>query len=1127
MSAFLSIKSIHDKNSSLTFFLISNQFQSGTMALHLYTSNRMEMLVDSLAEVVRQPLASVFEHEVIVVQSRGMQRWLSMELAGRFGVWANGRYPFPNAMVQELFKQLLPSVAQSDAFKKEVMSWRVMRLLPHLLEMAEFLPLRRYAADDSDGLKLFQLSEKIADTFDQYTLFRPDMLALWEAGGGVAEGGEAWQPLLWRALVEGAGLHRGQLRELLFRQLSRSSSKISELPERITLFGISYLPQFHLELFAAVARLTEVHLFLLSPTQEYWGDIVSRKAMARLSEAEQALRSEGNPLLASLGRIGRDFSEMVLEMSDEALDSQEFYDDPPEDSLLHALQWDILHLQGAGEMDETPRLLQPHDRSVQIHACHTPLREVEVLYDAILGLLEAHPHISLRDIIVMTPDIESYSPYIATVFGTAREAGKEGKGVVALPFSIADRRMMHEGEIASALLKLLALHGSRLTASMLFDFLASPPVSRAFGFDAEALRLIRGWIEGSGIRWGMDEEDRRERNLPAYRDHSWRAGLERLLLGYAMPEEEQLFQGVLPYGDIAGSAAEMLGRFAEAVEALERFVSSSEPSRTLEAWRQQYAMWLTTFFAPDEDSEREFATLATLGEELAEYGINAGFEENISPLVFFTWLRSRLEEQEQGLGFMTGGITFCAMLPMRSIPFRVVMLIGMNDGAFPRQSRAPSFDLITRQPQKGDRSLRNEDRYLFLESILSARELLYISYVGQSIRDNSEIPPSVLVSELLDAVRRAFVLPNESSIEQHLVVRHRLQPFHHDYFSEHSPLASYSSENYYALIASEQSLQAVPPIRSFISTALSEPTAEWRTVQLEQLLHFYDNPSAFFLEQRLGIKPEGLLLPLQDSEPFAVESLERYRLQQELLEAQLRGQPAEALLPLFKSRGMLPPAQHGELLFATVMQEVDDFAATLRQHLAGEVALAPLEVDIEVGEFRIVGRLDGIWANAMLRYRPARMKVRDRFRWWIEHLLLCALQPTGYPLTTHMLMSDGEWSYPPIDNPHQHLTTLLQRYWQGLCEPLPFFPRSAYAFVLKGMDANHHLDVGKGIDAAYREWRDDTFTNRKGEGSDSAIQRCFGAAANPFSDTFIELALELFTPMMEAMGAMGDGKRSG
>ncbi len=1065
------------------------------MSLHLYTSNRMEALVDGLATKLSRPLASPFGEEEIVVQSKGMQRWLSMELALRLGIFANARFPFPNLMVAGLFQKMFSELPSSSPFSKEVMSWRVMALLPELLDREPFGPLRHYLDRDHDGLRSFQLAQKIADTFDQYTLYRSEMLLGWEAAeAGSLAGG--WQAVLWRKLVSSTtGVHRGRLRERFCRQAAAAKTAPSWIPERITVFGISYLPALHLSILSAVSRLTEVNLFFLSPSREYWADILSKKASARLPAPERELRSEGNPLLALLGSIGRDFSDMIVDFSDEALEEEDLYRDPGTGSLLHTLQSDMLNLQGTGE--EGVLTLAPSDRSIRINSCHSPLREIEVLHDTLLAMLEEQSGLTPREIVVMTPDIESYAPYISSVFGAGANGG------VALPYTIADRRLMNEGEIAAGLLALLDLGGSRLGAPELFDFLIAPPVSRRFGLSESDLFTIRGWIEQTRVRWGMDEGDRVQRGLPSYRENSWRAGLERLLLGYAMPDEGELFQGVLPYDALEGSMAATLGVFAEFLDLIEAFMQSLQKPRRLEGWRHYFLGLLDDFFVPAESSEREWAAIREVIDQIGKLALEAEFTAEVEPAVILAWLKGRLEQEEQGLGFMTGGITFCAMLPMRSIPFRVVALIGMNDTAFPRQSRPPGFDLISLEPKRGDRSLRNEDRYLFLESIISARDVLYISYLGQSIRDNSELPPSVLVSELLDAIQRRFVLPSGASLQEHLVVRHRLQPFNQEYFSTNSRLFSYSEENYQALLQQEQG--AGQAIRPFMESPLSELPDEWKEVPLQRLLRFYDNPAAFFLEHRLGIRLEGAAQPLTDREPFALEGLERYAMQQELLEVVLRGGEAEMMLPLFRSRGVLPPARQGELAFLSTLDEVRKFALKVQEKTASTGGLPPLEADIQLGGFRLTGQLEGVWPEGMLRYRCAELKERDQIRCWIEHLVLNTIAPAGYGRRSTLVMRNRSVQYSEVENASALLEQLLNRYWQGLLMPLRFFPRSSMAYAVK-----------EELKAAAAAWQDG-YNNFRGEGSEPAIRRCFGAG-DPFDSEFCTIALELLKPMMQAGG---------
>jgi exodeoxyribonuclease V gamma subunit len=1063
------------------------------MPLRIYTSNRMENLVEALAGIVAEPLASPFVPETIVVQSKGMQRWLAMELAKRFGVWANGEYPFPNKMVWQLFCRTLPDIPDSSFFSPKVLTWKIMGLLPEFLEREEFAPLRRYLAGDGNGLKRFQLAGKIADSFDQYTLFRPEMLLEWE-DAGVSETGGEWQEILWRELAaSGKGEHRGRLKEEFRRRIDGGAPAGSKLPERISVFGISYLPRYHMEILAATARIMEVNLFLLSPTREYWADIVPAREKARRTPEERALLMEGNPLLASLGRLGRDFSDTVVEIGEHAVAQNDLYVEPEGASLLNGIQSDILNLVGAGEGREK-RPFDPDDRSVQLHSCHSPMREVEVLYDNLLALLERLEGLTPRDIVVMTPDIESYAPYIATVFEWCQEPARK------IPFSIADRTLTSEGAIASVLLKLINLPGSRLTVPQLFDILERTPVSRRFDLDADELETIRGWLVETRVRWGIDEGDRERLGLPGYRDNSWQAGLDRLLLGYAMPDDGgRLFNGMLPYDEMEGASALTLGKLVEFVGRVAELAGKLARPRQLSEWRDELRALLADFIATDDDSARELADVRGVIEEIGEVAGQAGFTERVELVVLRSWLSARLAKEEKGLGFMTGGVTFCAMLPMRSIPFRVVALMGMNDGAFPRQGRPPGFDLIARNPRRGDRSLRDEDRYLFLESILSARDALYLSYVGQSIRDNSEIPPSVLVSEFLDAIDKGFTAGGGVKAAGLLVTKHRLQAFSREYFEGGSALFSYSRENCAALLHRRNNPWEPT---EFLATEIAPPSADWKDVPLQKLLRFFDNPARFLLENRLGIRLGDIAIPLEERESFSVEGLDSYGLKQEILELCLKGGDVQDFLPVARGRGILPPARHGEALFEAAAKEVSAFAGDLRENIGADRELVPLDIDLELGGFRLTGRIDRIWPDRMIRYRCARIKAKDQIQSWIEHLVLNAAREEGYPWETLLFMADDSRTFAPVDNAADILQSILALYWEGLMKPLRFFPASAMAYAHK-----QEWD----LERARKRWA--AGYNFPGEGEDPYFRLCFGQV-DPFNAEFERVARTLLEPLL-------------
>ncbi|MDD2898036.1 MAG: exodeoxyribonuclease V subunit gamma [Desulfuromonadaceae bacterium] len=1058
------------------------------MPLRIYTSNRMEQLVEALAVVLAEPLDSPFTPEVIVVQSKGMQRWLAMELAKKFGIWANCTYPFPNKIVWDLFCKTLPNIPDVSLFSPEILTWKIMALLPECIHQKEFAPLKHYLGGENAGLKLFQLAEKIADCFDQYTLFRPDMLLEWEQG----RGGE-WQGILWREVAAtGNGQHRGKLKEEYCRQMTNGIRNFA-VPERIAVFGISYLPHYHLETLKATAAAIDVNLFLLSPTREYWADILPEREMIRLAPEARAFRIEGNPLLASLGKLGRDFSDMVVEMTETDAAQEDLSGDPGCSSLLSAVQSDILNLLG-GDAGQDRRQIDADDRSIQIHSCHSPLREIEILHDNLLSLLEYSDDLAPRDIVVMTPDIETYAPYIATVFEGGEDLCRK------IPYSIADRNITCNGDIAMVVLKLLGLPGSRCSVPQLLDILEMKPVRACFDLDEHDLEIIRGWLEATRVRWGIDERDRERCGLPAYRENSWRAGLDRLLLGYAMPTEGgHLLNGILPFDEMEGSDTQTLGKLCEFVTRISTCSEMLARSRTLGEWRDEFRLLLGSFIVADEDSAHEFTAVSGVVEQLGELGEAAGFRGVIELDVIRSWVSTRLAREEKGVGFMTGGVTFCAMLPMRSIPFRVVALIGMSDGAFPRQSRPPGFDLISRHPRRGDRSLRDEDRYLFLEAILSARECFYISYIGQSIKDNSEIPPSVLVSELIDAVDKGFTAGDGRAAASRLVVQHRLQAFSSDYFNGRSMLFSYSSENCAALRERGGGLRE--PVE-FISRPIAPPSEEWRDVSLAKLLQFFDNPTRFLLENRLGIRLEDTALPLEEREPFTVDGLDVYALKQEILETCLQGGDVSTYLPIARCRGILPPAHHGAELFADVAKEVAEFATKVRGVISGAPTLSPLDVELSLGTFRLSGRLERIWPDHMIRYRCAKMKAKDRMRAWFEHLFLTAARPKRYPEETLLVMADSTVTYGAVEDAAAILQDILELYWEGLTVPLRFFPASSMEYAKK-LEWN--------LERARTKWEDGyAFA---GEGADPYYRLCFGCN-DPFNADFERVTRTLLTPLL-------------
>jgi exodeoxyribonuclease V gamma subunit len=1051
----------------------------------LFTSNRVEHLVEALAEVLRRPLSSPLHQEVIVVQSKGMERYLSMQLARRLGIWANCRYPFPNAFVEELFRAVIPEGMKDSPFDSEVLTWRIMKELPSLIRGPGFETLGLYIEGEED-LKRLQLSAAVADTFDQYLLFRPEMIFRWEKGEE-----DHWQARLWRHLSQGLERHHRAARAREFVKRMQNPWESIGLPERVSVFGISALPRFHMETLAALSRFTEVNLFVMNPCIEYWGD----------------LSSENPGLLSSLGRLGRDFLDLVIDLGWEDLS---FFSEPGVDTLLHSIQSDILHLREA-ETKGGKRILSEGDRSVQFHVCHSPMREIEVLRDRILGMLEADPELKPGEVLVMTPDIRLYAPYIQAVFDIPQN------DPTYIPFGIADQGVKEEGRVIGPFLSILDLAGSRFGASQVLGILEGHSVCRKFGLEERELEMVRRWIKETRIRWGMDDQAREDAGMDRFAENTWRAGLDRLLLGYAMHGgNERIFRDILPYDSIEGSEASVLGRFVDFIETLFEWVKPLEDRRRLGEWSELLLKGIEKFFDPEGETEKEIRLLkkAIGGLGRMEGPERAGYDGLID-LKSIRWhLARNLGKEGFGTGFLTGGITFCAMLPMRSIPFKVLGLVGMNSDAYPRESHAPGFDLISKQPRPGDRSRRNDDRYLFLESILSARETLYISYVGRSIQDNSVIPPSVLVSELKDYIDQGFQ-GSHDGISDRLVTVHGLQAFSPRYFRGKEGLFSYSEEHCAA--ARNLAGERTPPV-PFISTGLSTPEMRFRSLDLSDLCSFYSNPSRFLLQKRLGVHLEEETPLPEDREPIEIKGLEKYKIEQTMVEWALRGRDLGHLLPVIKASGQIPPGRVGECLYEGLRTGVEKYIRKTAHYLRRD-CLEDLTVDQRIAGFRLIGKIEGVNVADLVRYRYARLKGSDFLRTWILHLALNAFAPDNYPRTTLILgleeKKGGECTlcrFSPVETGEALLGELLDIYWEGLMSALHFFPESSwtYARCLNGIARGPQEAVRR----ARKTWSGSEW--ERGECEDPYYKICFGDR-DPLDHEFEELSTRILQPLLEHM----------
>jgi len=1114
----------------------------------VYHSNKVDTLKILLVHLIKSaPLDNPFEKEQILVQSPGMSQWLKMALADELGIAANIEFPLPATFIWDMFTYVLPDVPKRSAFNKEAMTWKLMEILPEQLTRKEFSPLNQYLKDDSDQSKLYQLAEKIADIFDGYLVYRPDWIEAWENGERVDEIGDEhpWQPVLWKALYDytvndqqQSHYHRANLYQKFIEAVVAGRVPLDKLPKRLFIFGISSLPPRYTDALKALGEHIDVHLMFTNPCQHYWGDIRDRKYLARVeaqrrkqlaldgqsiaitgetSPLKGALESNviddelhtdqavGNSLLASMGKLGRDNLYLLAQSDNE---EHELFIDVPRDNLLRQLQADVLHLeehQNEHQLETSSHkpVIAHDDRSLTLHACHSPMREVEVLHDELLAMFDRDPELKPRDVIVMVADINAYSPYIQAVFGNA-------PGERFIPYSISDRTANQESPILNAFMQLTGLPQSRCLASELLELLETPAMMRCFDIDEDEFETAKRWVEESGIRWGLDASTAQEFELPETEQNTWQFGINRMLLGYAMPATSSLFDTgdtvLAPYNEVQGMNAELAGKLAHFIEMISYYRTALSQTQSVDGWRELLNRLLEDFFVVDLEGEVALKSIRDTLISLKEQLDDAGYEQEIAPAIISEYLNNKLSSTRVSQRFLAGQVNFCTLMPMRSIPFKTVCLLGMNDGVYPRSMPPEGFDLMNGRTRRGDRSRRDDDRYLFLEALLSAQQTLYISFVGRSIQDNTERVPSVLVSELLEYCEQNYCLlgdeelPSDDSgkkLVKQLTTVHTMVPFSPQNFAE--PNASYAKEWLPAALRQGQaSSEFNLPLDDYLLDAVYP-----LDLDLVELQRFWRLPVQYFFNRRLKVFFEPPLPVMDDDEPFALDGLSSYQLRDNLLDTlhnvddSVKQEVLNQFIQRQRAEGKLPVGAFGELEFELNRAQTEEVLNKV--HFLCQSPLDDLEVSLNsdvLGTSKPVhlsGWLTKRFQSGLVRYRSGAIRSRDLLAAWIDHLAHAAMNQF---MPTHLIGYDRKQGVthqilPPVESREMALSLLdelIRLYYQGMTSPIPYFPKTVLACVEAGFSR------GKWVDDETKSLKKmaDTFNDgfaTSGEGNDVYIAR--------------------------------------
>ncbi len=1154
-------------------------------------SNRMEDLRRLAVQwVLKHPLCPL-EDEVFMVQSNGMAQWLKLALAedDGCGISAAVSFQLPARFLWQAYRAVLGpgEIPEHSPYDKGPLKWRLLRLLKGLSKRNGFSAISRFLSDDPESIKRYQLACRLADLYDQYQVYRADWLEDWANGRDLIRNAHGipetlppeqhWQAELWRLIQSDMpSQERHTSRSSLHRRFLKTAGALPErprtLPRRIIVFGISTLPGQALEALHALGRHCQVLFFVHNPCRFYWADIMEDHELLKFEQARhfthtapphktspESLHHTVNPLLASWGKQGRDYIGLLY-----GYDRPEAYrkrfeeidlfaDFAPEKKyapLLNRVQQAILDLAPLPGTGQNKSNISPDDRSITFHLAYSPQREIEILQDQLLQMFNRDPDLKPSDIIVMTPDIEVYTPHIASVFGNLPRQDPR-----FVPFAIADEPDRASLPMMRAFEKLLHLPSSRMAQSDFLDLLQVPAFRHRFGLGEDDLQKLQMWVDGAGIRWGLDAVQRTAFDLPRDLDeNTWQFGLRRMLLGYAVGTGEP-WRDIEPYDEIGGLEAERIGPLYLMISRMEKHWRALREPGSPQVWHDRIMALFDDFFLPvDSNDQLIRRLLLDIITAWRNDCADAGLEESLSIGVVRDVLLGVLKDRNMSQRFLVGMVNFCTLMPMRAIPFKVVCLLGMNDGEYPRSTPPADFDLMAAPGlfRPGDRSRREDDRYLFLEALLSAREKLHISYIARNVSDNSERMPSVLVGQLRDYLAKGWQIEADPkkqnqpddvcALLDHLTCLHPLQPFSKAYFLPHGSRNLFTHAVEWRKMLDPQEPRSDPDRLG--------PAKIDTGPGLIQLIRCFKNPVRSFFNERLKVHFDDTGNITRNREPFALDGLSPFNQGKMLLNAGLAApnsggleaaqQAVQRAAQRLRYTGELPPGGFGSLAAGELAEPV---LQMLKYHhrLAEDFpqACPPVEIRFPIRIDGCDARVLEDWLDGLRTKEPGKYS-----RWafypknilgskkrisrpdslvglWVGHLAGCAQEMV---LTSILVAPDGLAELPPLypEEARQRLDEIVRFWWEGLQQPLPITAKTALAF-LKILFSNNGVDVlEKALTMARKAYEGDgyNFPGELGYADGGYLKKCypdFDALWQADNNRFKTLAERIYKPLMNTL----------
>ncbi|WWP02192.1 MAG: exodeoxyribonuclease V subunit gamma [Candidatus Dasytiphilus stammeri] len=999
----------------------------------LYHSNHLDihqMLVSYYMK--HMPLANPLTSEIIIVQSISMSEWLKKKFLEDLSIIANiTTYSSFTDFIWDMFICVLSDIPSESFLSKENIMWKLMTILPNMDKNPECEIFNTYLSRDFDKCRLLQLAMSIAELYNIYLIYRPEWLIRWERGewvNNISMKTQKWQACIWNKIIQYTRdlnqpiLHFANLYQIFIQKIDETKKIIKGLPERVFVFSNS-IPPIYLNILKALSNQLNIHFFFTNPCRYYWSDSYLPKQKDQTDKKTSfifhlnEIPKYGNPLLASWGKIGSD-SLYLLSNIDYRAEIDAFVDINP-NNLLHIIQHDILELEDHSinftkenlKFSKKKRLLNPEDQSLRIHICYNQLCEIEILQYELFKIISENPELKPSDIIVIVSDIDHYAPFIQAVFGNYSSE-------YYLPFSIYDINVRQKYSVIQVFLKIITIcdHWDKFSSEEIINLLELPILRLKFNINDKNLSDLRSNLNELDIIW---------------------TNFNSLIISGNTNNLSDFFN--INKQILDSDLVEHLIIFLTYLHKWRIFLSKS---RLFIEWKPICHHLINDFFirdVADNNTEEILIFIENQWDKILSYGI-INYTERVSIKLLSNVLISCLDQKKNAPNFFDNVIHFCTMMPRRgAIPFKVVCMIGMNDEfyKFPSSSPAVVFNLMIQNPQCGDMTNRHEDRYYFLEALISARKIFYISYIIRAFQYKTELLQLGFVGEIIDYIAYSFYLPETKLLDLDIsaqIVRKHLIILH-----------TYSTSFDYLKMIKNHLLKDNNKIyknKSYKKFTLKKVLAPiFNDIKLKDLIRFWQHPVRTFFNKRLSVY--FLKKQVSDTKYFFLKNFNCYKFNTNLLNLLIKNQDPSILIdsyqPIWKNYNYF--LDHffcqQQRVMAKIVARIKPYYSSNRENK---------KIHITIADIQLSGYLSEVQTNGLVRWRPYRLNFKDGLFLWLEHLIYCFMNKNSNSVGKSIMFGQGntQWCFNALSKQEATywLTNFIKGYQNGMGNPLLLLPKT-------------------------------------------------------------------------------------